>query len=183
MRLSLSEDLNVKLKKSVISIQSGQGNLYYYSTTKCPAREILVYAYIWATLKNKSFDDFKLMVQVDTFAPIQDVRNSTDYAVIFFNEENYLSFLDTMDIINVGTIFPVLSGVGNCVPVEYPLMDYKEIYGAPFIASDSEFQITDNIVDIFCWMVNNCQGKYYRYGKFFFFEKSDDAMHFKLKWS
>jgi hypothetical protein len=183
MKLTLSDDLRETLKTSTSDIQSGEGSLYYYSSQICDAREMLVYTYIWMTLKKYSFDDFKIMVQMDPFIPIQDIRNSTKYVVVFFNEEKYLSFVETIKIINVGTMFPVLSNIGNCIPVEYPLMDYSSFSGIPFAAGDSEFQVSQHIIDIFCWMVENCQGKYYRYGKFFFFETSEDAMLFKLKWS
>jgi hypothetical protein len=174
------------IKKLITVINAERCNLnghcwIYSSQGREEFKEMIVFVTLWLRLKKRDINDLYFSISAPLSAPIIQLDSTTYFQIMFKIENDYYDFLKFMDEHkNMSQLYNTLpsGSLKNISMVHLPLPHLDGcVDPSSFEASKI---VTEKDIDMFCWLHDNCKGKFYRYGEMFFFEDEKDAVHFKL---
>jgi hypothetical protein len=147
----------------------------YSSVGREEFKEILVFVSLWLRLNKKNIKNIGFSISAPLDIPIIHVDSQTNYQILFNNEHDYNDFkLFIMSFGDKSRLYNTLpsGSLKNITSVYCPSENADPL--------DEHKIITERDVEIFCWLHENCKGKFYRYNDMFFFEEESDAVYFKM---
>ena len=139
---------------------------YIACKSSVPYNQLCFYANAWSRINEK---EIKLAI-IPSGGPVIEISSN--------NNEVFILFKNYEDQKNFNTWFGTNYTENMHPPPNIALysIEYKYLEDIEYTEKEKQF------FEIFCWIHQNCSGRFYKNRNMFFFENISDITAFKLKW-